>query len=68
MAARRPEKRGLLWKASGIMVSAVMASSAPAPNACRRGGQGWPSEPNAAYPAAMATAAPIAIALQRKKM
>ena len=37
-AASKPEKRGLLWKASGIIVSAAMGSSAPAPNACSRGG------------------------------
>src|SRR5688572_4466922 len=27
--ASRPEKRGLSWKASGIMVSAVIANNAP---------------------------------------
>lgn len=45
-AASRPEKRGLSWKASGIIVSAVIASRAPAPNACSRGGHASPSEAN----------------------
>jgi hypothetical protein len=57
-----------LWKASGIIVSAVIASSAPAPNARSRGGHASLSEPNPTYPAAIAAAAPIAIALQSRKM
>ena len=34
-AAKKPEKRGPLWKASGIMVSTAIAMSAPAPYALR---------------------------------